>query len=121
MIQVFTPEEVAIILKVKTKEPVRTVIRMCATGKLPGAAKAGRSWRIPASALEALFAAAPAAEEASAATEIPVVDELPAPRGRARGPRAPGLAIPDPAKDRAGFLRLLRKGIARPQRPRRAS
>lgn len=48
---IYTPEEVAAIVKI----PERTVVRMCQQGKLPGARKTGRRWRIPKFALEEFY------------------------------------------------------------------
>lgn len=49
--QFYTPEEVAGLFGV----PRRTIVRMCANGKLP-AARVAQFWRIPASALDQLRA-----------------------------------------------------------------
>lgn len=43
-----TDAEVALMLR----KHLRTIQRWCASGRLPGAYKAGRSWRIPAVAVE---------------------------------------------------------------------
>jgi len=50
---ILTPVQVAERLAV----PVGTVVMMCASGRLPGAKKFGRRWRIPEAALRAYFAA----------------------------------------------------------------
>lgn len=100
MIQILTPEEVAAIMK----RPHRTIIRMCASGQLPGARKAGRCWRIPETAVDAFFAA-------------PAPPEQDAPHR----PAGPEESIPDPNFDRKGFLRRLRgEGPLPPGKPQRS-
>lgn len=49
--EIFTPEQVAERLRLRGKDPVRAVVRMCAAGQLPGARKVGRTWRVPDTAL----------------------------------------------------------------------
>lgn len=56
---IFTPEEVAKLVKV----PPKTVTAMCAQGRIPGARKFGRRWRIPQTALVAFFAVPEAAPQ----------------------------------------------------------
>jgi len=46
-----TPDDAAAILRV----PVRTVVQLCAQGRIPGAAKVGRRWRIPEAGLGRMF------------------------------------------------------------------
>ena len=114
---ILTPDEVAEILKV----PRRTVICLCARGDLPGARKAGRCWRVPESAIARFFAAPEQDDQELEPLDEPrrapastAVHDKPAPTTAARAPgkaasrahRRPG--IPDPATDRAGFLRVLR-------------
>ncbi len=55
MLEVLTPEEAAKILKVSP----RTVVDLCAAGRIPRAAKIGRRWRIPADGLADLFPPVP--------------------------------------------------------------
>src|SRR5262245_9680172 len=51
MTEILTPDEASAALKV----PRKTVVLLCLRGELVGARKVGRLWRIPRSALEALF------------------------------------------------------------------
>lgn len=92
-LDLLTPDEAASELKV----PVRTVVQLCAQGRIPGAAKVGRRWRIPRAALERLFAF----DEAS-------VPSAAGPRGDPTGAAARKVR---PAKtSRAEILALLRGG-----------
>lgn len=50
---ILTPEEVAKIMQIK----VRAVVRLCREGKLPGARKPSREWRVPTSAIETYYSA----------------------------------------------------------------
>lgn len=51
-LDLLTPEDAAEILRV----PVRTVVQLCAQGRIPGAAKVGRRWRIPRAGLDRIYA-----------------------------------------------------------------
>ena len=48
---VYTPDELALALHV----PRKTIVALCRTGKLPGARKVGRGWRIPEAAVASFF------------------------------------------------------------------
>jgi excisionase family DNA binding protein len=48
---VATPDELALALHV----PRKTIVALCRTGKLPGARKVGRGWRIPEAAVASFF------------------------------------------------------------------
>lgn len=47
---ILTPDETALALAI----PKKTVIALCAQGRLPGAFKAGRRWRIPGRAVRSI-------------------------------------------------------------------
>src|SRR5579859_4580189 len=127
-LEVLTVEEAAARLKVER----RTVVRLCAAGRLRGARKVGRCWRVPESAILALFAEpivdADLPREAQGNAPRDGVERPSAARGdrrgqqgrgaRARGADAPstrGRPIPDAAADGPGFLRLLDGGVRTPR------
>ncbi len=98
---IYTPEEAAAVLKV----PPKTVTALCAQGRIPGAAKVGRRWRIPATAIVDYFeaarkAAAPPAPEPSEKTREQLLDIFqPLQSGKPRQPR-PRRARPMPVVEK---------------------
>src|ERR1017187_5615096 len=124
---VYTPDDLALALHV----PRKTIVALCRTGKLPGARKIGRGWRIPQAAAASFFdadlpgtqaarVAGDGGREGEASRRSVSRDEDRGERARgtnarrARGPR------PAVAADRAAFLRscrwLLRPREGEPRR-----
>jgi excisionase family DNA binding protein len=116
-LEILTVDEAAARLKVTR----RVVLRLCFLGRLPGARKVGRYWRVPSTAIAAFFGASSgeASEDAALDEDLEApVAETEASTNSARTRRSqkarraahPRGALPNPATDRAGFLRILKAG-----------
>jgi excisionase family DNA binding protein len=75
---VLTPGEAAAVLKL----PVKTITQLCRQGRVPGAAKVGRQWRVRRWALDVLLPR----QDTWAALQAPgdAATEVPAPCGSRR-------------------------------------
>jgi excisionase family DNA binding protein len=78
---VWTPDDVAMYLKV----PKRTIVQLRAQGRLPGAFKVGRRWRLARAAIERMVADAGMSRARDEATRGPPHEDARAPRRTVAG------------------------------------